>query len=372
MSERNRKILNELLQKPGNNICADCKTDENLDWASCNLGIFLCQDCASIHRSLGVDHSRVKSIRLDNWDDEQVKRMAEQGNIETNKKYEQFLPKYYRRPSKNDVEILRVQFIRAKYERKEFMYPDKQSPYSSNKKEGHLMKRGKRNRAFIQRRFLINSKESCIQYFNRESPKGLKDTLPLDDVNVVFVPDKIGNPNGFQITFLKNGVTRNLFLYTDNPKDAVDWYTAIRSAKLERRRLAFPDRTEEELCKDLTSDFLCEGYLHKMGPNNEPYRKRWFSLDRRKLMYMESPFDATPKGEVYIGHKDAGYSVENSTNSKSNGLEFILKTPGRHFNLKTENTEDKERWITILDNVTSTPPTPQDIKIYHALCNKKR
>jgi ADP-ribosylation factor GTPase-activating protein 1 len=45
---------------------------ENVEWASCNLGIFLCQDCAGIHRSLGVDTSRVKSIKLDNWDDDQV------------------------------------------------------------------------------------------------------------------------------------------------------------------------------------------------------------------------------------------------------------------------------------------------------------
>ena len=30
-------------------------------------------------------------------------------------------------------------------------------------------------------------------------------------------------------------------------QEAVDWFTAIRSAKLERRRLAFPDRDEDEV-----------------------------------------------------------------------------------------------------------------------------
>ena len=43
------------------------------EWASCNLGAFLCQECASIHRSLGVDISRIKSVKLDNWEDNQVK-----------------------------------------------------------------------------------------------------------------------------------------------------------------------------------------------------------------------------------------------------------------------------------------------------------
>ena len=43
-----------------------------------------------------------------------------------------------------------------------------------------------------------------------------KDTISLDDLNVAFVPEKLGNPNGIQITYLKNGQTRNLFLYCDN------------------------------------------------------------------------------------------------------------------------------------------------------------
>lgn len=32
-----------------------------------------------------------------------------------------------------------------------------------------------------------------------------------------------------------------------------------------------------------------EGWLSKMGPKNEPFRRRWFTLDRRKLMYFEEP-----------------------------------------------------------------------------------
>ncbi|XP_060582697.1 arf-GAP with dual PH domain-containing protein 1-like [Ruditapes philippinarum] len=363
MSERNRQVLNELLKKPGNSCCADCKCEENVEWASCNLGIFLCQDCAGIHRSLGVDTSRVKSIKLDNWDDDQVMKMSEKGNDVVNKKYEQHLPKYYMRPTRHDVEILRAQFIRAKYERMEFVYPAKQAPYSSNTKEGNLMKKGKHDKKYNPRRFIINSKDNCLQYFNKESPKGPKDTVPLDDINIVFVPEKIGNPNGFQISYMKNGTTRNLFLYCDDSKEAIDWFTAIRCAKLERRRLAFPDRNEDELCKDLTSNFLCEGFLWKKGPRNEPYKKRWFTLDRRKLMYLSDPLSPIPKGEVYIGHKDAGYSVANSTKNKSDILEFVLETTERGFELKAESIEDKEKWIVALTNVITNPPTPQDIKM---------
>lgn len=41
-------------------------------WASWNLGIFVCIRCAGIHRNLGVHISRVKSVNLDQWTQEQV------------------------------------------------------------------------------------------------------------------------------------------------------------------------------------------------------------------------------------------------------------------------------------------------------------
>ncbi|XP_052768572.1 arf-GAP with dual PH domain-containing protein 1-like isoform X2 [Mya arenaria] len=360
MSDRNRKVLYEILQKDGNKECADCKTKENVDWASCNLGIFLCQDCAGIHRSLGVDHSRVKSIKLDNWDDEQVKKMAEAGNENVNKYYEQHLPKYYKQPTKNDKDVLKIQFIKAKYVRKEFIYPDKQAPYSENKKEGQLFKKGRDRRDYLPRNFIVNSKENCIQYYNKNE---LIDSIPLDDVNVVLAPEKMDVPNGLQIIFTQNRNTRNIFVDCKDPKEAVDWFTSIRSAKLERRRLAHPASSEEELAQDLTVDFACEGWLSKRGPKKERYRRRWFTLDRRKLMYFSEPLGAVPKGEAYIGHRDAGFSIEN-TNSygKVDPLEFILKTSERDFDLKAETIDDKDRWINVLNTVISTPPSPADIR----------
>ncbi|KAJ7423160.1 Stromal membrane-associated protein 2 [Willisornis vidua] len=43
-------------------------------WASWNIGVFICIRCAGIHRNLGVHISRVKSVNLDQWTQEQIQK----------------------------------------------------------------------------------------------------------------------------------------------------------------------------------------------------------------------------------------------------------------------------------------------------------
>lgn len=40
-------------------------------------------------------------------------------------------------------------------------------------------------------------------------------------MNATFQPEKIGNPNGLQITYLKDYSTRNMFVYHDSGKVCV-------------------------------------------------------------------------------------------------------------------------------------------------------
>jgi len=42
--------------------------------------------------------------------------------------------------------------------------------------------------------------------------------LRLDNINVTVVPDKIGNPNGMQISYDIDDHVRNLFIYADTPQ----------------------------------------------------------------------------------------------------------------------------------------------------------
>ena len=42
------------------------------DWASVNLGIFICIECAGIHKRIGPAVTQVRSVQLDKWTDKMV------------------------------------------------------------------------------------------------------------------------------------------------------------------------------------------------------------------------------------------------------------------------------------------------------------
>lgn len=78
--------VKELSLEEKNNKCIDCNT-KNTQWASLSYGIFLCMECASIHRSFGVRISVVKSINMDKWTEEGYLKMKYGGND----KFKEFL-----------------------------------------------------------------------------------------------------------------------------------------------------------------------------------------------------------------------------------------------------------------------------------------
>ncbi|KAL4887020.1 putative GTPase activating protein for Arf-domain-containing protein [Aspergillus karnatakaensis] len=113
---QNQQTIKALLKLEGNKTCADCKRNKHPRWASWNLGIFVCIRCSGIHRGMGTHISRVKSVDLDAWTDEQLASVVRWGNARANKYWEAKLAPGHV-PSEAKIE----NFIRTKYESKRWV-----------------------------------------------------------------------------------------------------------------------------------------------------------------------------------------------------------------------------------------------------------
>ncbi|XP_071724944.1 ADP-ribosylation factor GTPase-activating protein AGD12-like [Rutidosis leptorrhynchoides] len=118
-----KRKLRDLLLQSDNRTCADCSAPDP-KWASANIGVFICQKCCGVHRSLGTHISKVLSVALDEWSDDEVEAMVlVGGNASANKTYEAFLPDGVQKPGPDAPHEQRSKFIRSKYESQDFLKP---------------------------------------------------------------------------------------------------------------------------------------------------------------------------------------------------------------------------------------------------------
>lgn len=115
--------LKDLLLQKDNRVCADCSAPDP-KWASANIGVFICLKCCGVHRSLGSHISKVLSVTLDEWSDDEIDSIIEVGgNASANSIYEAYIPEGVSKPGPNANQEERANFIRSKYEGQDFLKP---------------------------------------------------------------------------------------------------------------------------------------------------------------------------------------------------------------------------------------------------------
>lgn len=115
--KQQHKRFEAVFKRPENQECFEC-TSKQPRWASTNLGVIFCLRCAGVHRSLGVHITKVKSTKMDLWEDDMIETVEKIGNAGGKLLYEAKMPRDFKKPQEStdtkQIEKLLIQ----KYDKK--------------------------------------------------------------------------------------------------------------------------------------------------------------------------------------------------------------------------------------------------------------
>ncbi|GAM20732.1 hypothetical protein SAMD00019534_039070 [Acytostelium subglobosum LB1] len=224
--DRQKERLKELLMKPENAVCADCGSPD-VQWASINLGVFICIVCAGVHRHLGVHISRVKSTNLDSWKETEVEMMEQSNNAKSNREiYENTLPKDFIKPTFGDSIGLKEQWIIAKYLNKSFTPPDTKDAKRINfdVKEGWITKKGEVVKSW-KKRWLRLVDGEYLYYYKGTTDKVECGTISLRESGQI---DSVSEVDSKPYCFIISTPKRRYLISCNTGEEMFRWIQILR------------------------------------------------------------------------------------------------------------------------------------------------
>lgn len=349
-----------------NKHCADCLATET-EWASINLGIFVCINCSGVHRSLGTHVSKVRSITLDQtvWNREIYNLMNSRGNHISNSYWEcNALP--FEKPLAQDPYHYRQRYIENKYANKKFVASPSNISYKLERDfsidlvnaRGMITKQGGTRKNWRRRYAVLNG--NILNYFVDEHDSYPKGSLELmHDHMIVFVDEDDaritagGTGPNRKNCFAIVTKQRNYYICCEQEEQAAKWVYALRAAVYFTNLRDVLNDPRNFLKGGESKSVEKVGFLKKQGGGWASIKKRYFRLKNNKLAYYKSEKELEPIDEIDL----KGVKISNiSQNSKDKKLQFsiMLSTNTRQYFFYAENAVEQKSWIDALQAVANT------------------
>lgn len=124
-----QQIVSKIIK---DNVCADCAAKDP-SWLSLNLGVTICIQCSGIHRQLGANVSKVRSLKLDNLSMAVLRLFSQLPTESANDVWEGLLKeRATMRPTADSDKEIRNAWIRLKYVDKALIKSLKEGRYFIN------------------------------------------------------------------------------------------------------------------------------------------------------------------------------------------------------------------------------------------------
>nr|NP_001121596.1 zinc finger protein Ci-ArfGAP-1 [Ciona intestinalis]FAA00081.1 TPA: zinc finger protein [Ciona intestinalis] len=370
MDSSKATAIRELLNEPGNDVCADCGATlaSESAWAVLAYGILVCDDCKLVHiehenhynatESNGNDNS-VKGILSTQipqlWEDKDIAQIRANGNKRTNIRLLANSPVWQYRPSGNDGIKLKEYWIKCKYSGN--AGDAAENPKIAAKKQfigiqfTRPMPKGKQQNINLE---VIINKVSLVTVAGNypccvvlQSDKlyltsdARNEEVPVECVETLVVNSKrIGHENGVQLTYRINNDGNTVaftYLQHDNMETVMDWVSLVLYTKYNLLKRKYPTMIDVNVAKILNCGMIKESYMHVTGRG-----LIYLSLSEARLSCFQHHLDDKPLFQIAVSE------VMNLTATQ------YLDAVACFFDIDASKIQSYADWVTALELVLKT------------------